>query len=395
MNKPTLRLTRREFVASAAALAGTSALGCRETSVPRVAGSSLDHVIVVTMENRSFDHFLGWLPGADGRQAGLVYRDANGEQHETHRLTQLHGCGYTDPNHSYEGGRSEWNGGACDGWLTTPGNDLHAIGYYTAADLPFLAEAATRWTTLDRFFTSMMGPTFPNRVISLAGQTDRISNTFVPSTLPTLWDRLAGKGLTGLNYGALTTTHLWGSRYADRIRPIGQFYSDAAAGTLPDVAFVDPDFTDDFSGSYHPPDDVRNGDAFLSRVYDAVTRGPEWKSSLLVITFDEWGGFFDHVPPPVAPFTQIERQAGMEDGLRGFRVPTILVSPFVRRGFVSSRIYDHASVLKLIETRWGLEPLTVRDAEANDMMAELDIGSPDFSAPVISVPQGPFVPPCR
>ena len=117
--------------------------------------------------------------------------------------------------------------------------------------------------------------------------------------------------------------------------------------------------------------------------------------TLLIITFDEWGGFYDHVPPPVAPFTDIEREAGMEDGLRGFRVPTILISPFVRRGVVSSRVYDHASVLKLIETRWGLEPLTVRDAEANDMMAELSMDSPDFSTPVISVPLGPFVPPCK
>ena len=123
------RLSRREFVATTAALAGASALGCRDTNLPPLEEPSLDHVICVTMENRSFDHFLGWLPGADGRQAGLAYRDGNGVEHETFHLTQLHGCGYNDPNHSYEGGRAEWNGGACDGWLTTPGNDLHAISY--------------------------------------------------------------------------------------------------------------------------------------------------------------------------------------------------------------------------------------------------------------------------
>jgi phospholipase C len=347
------------------------------------------------MENRSFDHLLGWLPGADGRQDGLSYPDPDGVLRSTHHLTQLHGCGYTDPSHSYEGGRAEFNGGACDGWLTTPGNDLHAIGYYVAEDLPFLGKAAVQWTVLDRFFTSMMGPTFPNRVISLAGQTDRIDNSQVPSTLPTIWDRLAAKNLTGRNYGALTSSHLWGLKYASIIRPISQFYSDAAAGTLPHVAFVDPDFTDDFGGSYHPPDDVRNGEAFLGAIYRAVTTSPAWKSSLLIITFDEWGGFFDHVAPGVAPLTDIERNAGNTDGLRGFRVPTILISPFVKRGHVSSRVYDHASVLRLIESRWGLDPLTVRDAQANDIAAELDIANPVLAAQAIDVPPGPFVPPCR
>jgi phospholipase C len=393
--RPTV--SRREFVGRMAAITGAGLLGCSDSpeSPSPSADPSLDHIIVVTMENRSFDHLLGWLPGADGRQSGLSYPDSEGVLRSTHHLTQLHGCGYADPSHSYEGGRAEFNGGACDGWLTTPGNDLHAIGYYVAEDLPFLGKAAVQWTVLDRFFTSMMGPTFPNRVISLAGQTDRIDNSQVPSTLPTIWDRLAAKNLTGRNYGALTSSHLWGLRYASIIRPISQFYSDAAAGTLPNVAFVDPDFTDDFSGSYHPPDDVRNGEAFLGAVYRAVTTSPAWKSSLLIITFDEWGGFFDHVVPGVAPLTDIERAAGNTDGLRGFRVPTILISPFVKRGHVSSRIYDHASVLRLIESRWGLDPLTVRDAQANDIAAELDIANPILGAPAIDVPSGPFVPPCK
>lgn len=356
--------------------------------------SSLDHIIVVTMENRSYDHLLGWLPGADGRQAGLSYRDPNGVLRPTHRLTQLHGCGYADPNHSYEGGRQEFNAGACDGWLTADGNDLHAIGYYTADDQPFLSKAAMSWTVCDRYFTAMMGPTYPNRVISLAGQTDRIANTLVVSTLPTIWDRLAAKNLTGRNYGVVTSSHFWGLKYSSIINGISQFYADAAAGTLPNVAFVDPDFSDDFGGSYHPPDDIRNAEAFLARVYKAVTSSPQWKSSLLIITFDEWGGFFDHVVPPVAPLPAGERAAGNSDGLRGFRVPTILISPFVRRGHVTSKVYDHASVLKMIESRWGLDPLTVRDAEANDLMAEIYLSLNDTNVGAIDVPPGPFVPPC-
>jgi phospholipase C len=128
----------------------------------------------------------------------------------------------------------------------------------------------------------------------------------------------------------------------------------------------------------------------MSGVYKAVTTGPQWKSSLLIITFDEWGGFYDHVPPPVGPVPQGERDLGNTDGLRGFRVPTILVSPFVKRSSVSSKVYDHASVLRLIESRWNLAALTVRDAGANNLMDEIDLTIPVTAAPVIDVPAGPF-----
>lgn len=389
-------MDRRDFVGQLAAIAGAGILGCRESSAPGVPSEpSLDHIIVVTMENRSFDHLLGWLPGADGKQSGLSYPDGGGVLHPTHRLTQLHGCGYADPNHSYSGGRQELNGGAGNGWLTADGNDLHAIGYYTAEDQPFLSKAALSWTVCDRYFTPMMGPTFPNRVIALAGQTDRIDNATFVSTLPTIWDRLAAKNLTGLNYGKVTSSHFWGLRYSSIIRGISQFYTDAAAGTLPHVAFVDPDFSDDFGGTYHPPDDIRNAEAFLASVYKAVTTGPAWKSSLLIITFDEWGGFFDHVIPSVAPLPALERAAGNTDGLRGFRIPTILISPFVKRGHVTSTVYDHGSVLRLISTRFGLEPLTVRDAQANDLMGEIDLSRVDTNFVGIDVPLGPFAPPCK
>jgi phospholipase C len=390
-------MTRRDFVANATIAAGAVALGCKDTNdpdpIPDV--NSLDHVIVITMENRSFDHLLGWVPGADGRQSGLSYVDADGVSHPTHHLTDFQECGFADPNHSFEGGRAEFNNGACDGWLTTPGNDLYAIGYYQAADLPFLGKAATEWLVLDRYFCPFMGPTFPNRLISLAGQTDRLANTLVPSTLPTIWDRLAAANLTGRNYGSsLVSSSFWGTKYGSIISPIANFFSDAAAGNLPNVAFVDPDFANDLSNSYHPPGDIRNAEAFLGNVYKAVTSSPQWKSSLLVITFDEWGGFYDHVPPPVAPIPQGERDIGNTDGLRGFRVPTLLISPFVKRKSVSSKVYDHASVLRLIESRWGLQSLTVRDATANNLLDEIDLSMTVSSAPTIDVAPGPFGGPC-
>src|SRR5437016_14061421 len=121
--------------------------------LPSPKRSGIEHVVVVMMENRSFDHFLGWLPAADGRQAGLVYPDAAGQPHSTYPLApDFQGCGHPDPDHSYQGGRIEYDGGACDGWLLDGANDEYAIGYYKKKDLAFFGKAAPQWTVCDRYF---------------------------------------------------------------------------------------------------------------------------------------------------------------------------------------------------------------------------------------------------
>ena len=125
---------------------------------------------------------------------------------------------------------------------------------------------------------------------------------------------------------------------------------------------------------------MRAGDAWLAATYRAVTTSPAWPRTLLVITFDEWGGFFDHVPPSEAP------DADPAHALRGFRVPCLLVSPWSRGGGVVSRTFDHASILRMVESRWRLSPLTVRDATANDLAGALDFSNPDFDAPAYDVP---------
>jgi phospholipase C len=375
--------------------AGTGLVRCADfTDAPasvRPEESGLEHIIIVTMENRSFDHLLGWLPGADGRQAGLAYPDTAGVMHETHHLTDFQGCGYSDPDHSFDGGRVEYDGGKLDGWLLAGDNDIFAIGYYVAADLPFLGLVAPEWTVLDRYFAPILAPTNPNRLILQAGQTDRLSNTQPVSTLPTIWDRLAAAGISGKNYGySFVTASQFGAKYASVIQPLTSFFSDATTGKLPHVAYVDPNYGQAYADSYHPNADIQRGEAFVASIYDAVTASPAWSSSLLIITFDEWGGFFDHVVPPPAPIPPGEYAAGNHDGLRGFRVPTLLISPFARRRYVSSVVYDHASILRLIEWRWGLEPLTVRDSAANNLADELDFAHPHASAPAVDVPTGPF-----
>ena len=333
-----MSLSRRALLARGTALAGGAALlglpewtrGASAATAPRLpkpAASGIDHIVVVMMENRSFDHFLGWLPGADGRQAGLAFTDGEGVEHSTYRLSQFQGCGHPDPDHSWEGGRTQYANGACDGWLRSGDNDEFAIGYYRPADLPFYAKAAPYWTVCDRYFAAIMAETYPNRMFLHAGQTDRLHNDEGPTiaTLPTVWDRLAAAGRTGrYYYSDVPYTALWGTKYLPISRPVDDFFAACASGTLPDVSFVDPRFLDEGSGSSgddHPHADIRVGQRFLASVYDAVTTGPEWSRTMLVITYDEWGGFFDHVPPPVA------NDPDPNTRLRGFRVPCIVVAP--------------------------------------------------------------------
>jgi phospholipase C len=197
-NPSPTNVSRRRFLRAAAATGGAltlAGLGPIESAfsqgvvLPPPDLSGIEHIVVVMMENRSFDHMLGWLEGADGRQRGLTYLDASGVPQATYRLApDFQGCGHADPDHSYQGGRIEYNGGACDGWLRAGDNDEYAIGYYTKKDLPFYAGAATRWTTCDRYFSAIMAGTFPNRIYQHAAQTDRLENTFDLSALPTIWE---------------------------------------------------------------------------------------------------------------------------------------------------------------------------------------------------------------
>jgi phospholipase C len=400
-------VSRRQFLHGVAAAAGACAFGglgrvpavFASPVLPPPEASGIEHIVVLMMENRSFDHFLGWLGGADGRQRGLRYLDRNGDPHVTHRLTpDFQGCGHPDPDHSYAGGRAEFNNGACDGWLRAGNNDEYSIGYYTRRDLPFFAGAAPRWTVCDRYFASIMAETFPNRMYQHAAQTDRLSNSFDLSTLPTIWDRLADAGLDGRYYFSdVPLLALWGFKYLPIARLFGSFLEDAAAGTLPHVAFVEPRFmgeTEGTSNDDHPFADVRSGEAFLNLVYNAVTTSPAWPQTLLVITYDEWGGFFDHVPPPTAPIPDADRIAGNEDGRLGFRTPSLVISPFAR-SHVSSLELDHTSILRAIEWRWGLPSLTVRDQTANNLAEVLDFRKPDLTARAFNVPVGPFGGACQ
>ena len=400
-------LSRREFLAGLAAATGALATsGCGGDSndlnfnpelepLPGPESSGIEHIVVLMMENRSFDHFVGWLPGADGKQAGLEFVNKQGGTEATFGLApNYQNCQWEDPDHSYRGGRTQFADGASDGWLVASTDDPFPVGYYVQDDLTFFGGAIPAWTTFDRYFCSILSSTFPNRFYMHASQTDRLSNTFDPSPLLTIWDRLAEKGLSGTYYYSdLPVSALWGSRLLPISQPIDRFFEDAAAGRLSNVTYVDPRFIGEEQGTSnddHPLADIRNGQTFLNSVYDALTQSPNWENTVLVVNYDEWGGFYDHVPPPLAPQTELDPVIG-NDGRLGFRVPCLLASPLARRGFVGRQQYDHTSILSMIEWRFGLAPLSIRDETANNMAHALDFSRPkNFDVPRFTVPDGPF-----
>jgi phospholipase C len=368
--------------------------------------SGIEHIVVVTMENRSFDHFFGWMRWANGRQAGLQYRDPGGMVHKTYPLAPDYtGCPHPDPDHSYSGGRIQDGNGLMDGFLLDTANDVFSIGYYTASDIPFYAALAKNYTTLSAYYPSILGPTFPNRIFLHAAQTDRLDNTLTPSTLPTIWDKMIAAGVSAKYYfNNVPFLALWGPKYAPISDSYVNFLAEAASGNLPAVSFVDPIYTitDDGTGNDdHPHADIRNGDYFLSQTFRAVANGPGWDKTVFIVNFDEWGGFFEHIAPPraTAP-NNVDPDLVSGKALLGFRVPTVVASPFTRGNPNNPRVvrttFDHTSVLKLIEWRYGLTPLTARDASSDigNILTALNLTNPHPAVPALPNPPRPLTSPC-
>jgi phospholipase C len=397
------RVSRRQFL-SAGAIAGAGIVlgdvlaprafaAARTPALPPTgANAPFDHVVVCMMENRSFDHFLGWLPGADGKQAGLTFTDNHGTTFPTYNLApDFEGCGYADPNHAWDGGLIQMNGGKMDGFLKTaaPG-DTFPIGYYTKETVNVLGTLVQEFGTSDNYFCSILAATYPNRFYQHSAQTDRDSTTPTPqSTLPAIWDQLsplapsATTAVTGRYYSTdLPFTALWVNKYAQWTHTFPDFLADCAAGTLPNVAFVDPEFVGEgqgFSRDDHPHADVRSGEYFLMQVYNAVRQSPQWNRTVLIINYDEWGGFYDHVVPPhVIDDKPLASNPKLDTTQLGFRVPLAVVSPLVPKGtlITGGAPFEHTSALRMIEWRFGLTPLCARDANARNLAEFLDLSNP-------------------
>jgi phospholipase C len=407
--------TRRDFLMRTASAAGLAAgMGLildpntviaeaarrqRHVALPSPRNLPIDTFVVLMMENRSFDHYLGWLPGADGRQAGLSFTDGKGVKHETHRLVDFfQSCGFLDPDHSWEGGRTEMDSGRMDGFLRSA-SDTFAIGYYTQKDLPFTPYNATAFTAFDRFFCSLLGPTYPNREYMHAAQSYGEMDNSLPFSpggqagFPdsTIFNLMSQAGISNHYYFTdIPFSALWGEAGLSRSSQVQQFYEQAATGTLPALSFVDPSFQGEdqgTSGDEHPLADVRVGQAFMADIVHAVMESPQWPNIALFCVYDEWGGFFDHVVPPRVPDLRSSANLADDFGQMGFRVPAVLVSPYARRGYVDHSIYGFESILKMIRYRFGLPPLTPRDLFANNIAAAFDFESkPRLEPPQLPTP---------
>jgi phospholipase C len=443
-------VNRRQFLQRAGALGGAALVGGptllsgRATAIGRARRgeprplldlpaneSPIDTVVVVMMENRSFDHYFGWLAGDEryverGRsrygerfrvngKVRQAFTGPDGAEYKTApwleqvgEASPYQGCFHTDPGHGWDQGRAQRDGGfLADG----SGNDTYALGYYEADAIPFLSRLAREFTVFDRWHCSVLAATYPNRAYLLAAQSEYQNNTIPTATggyqTETVYDRLAAAGATAANYASdLPPIALWGERLQQFSRPIDAYFADAEAGTLPNVAFVDPPFLGPNQADDHPHADIRGGQRFLRDVFRGFAESPQWRSGLFVITYDEWGGFFDHVAPPVLPDDHASPDDLQNFGQAGFRVPTVLASPYARRGYVDRHLYDHTSVLRFIEWRFLGAPatgpgrdtaswfLTARDRNARNMGASL-VDAPDREVGFdLALTLDPPLPPC-
>ncbi len=420
VTNPDSLMERREFLQRAAVAGGLAAsLGTvlspdvllaeaakvgHRRALPSPRNMPIDTFVVLMMENRSFDHYLGWMPKADGRQEGLVYTDAAGNQIPTQRLTNdFQGCAHPDPNHSWNGGRQQMNGGRMDGFLQSGDNDVFAVSYYAQEDVPFLPSAAKGFTAYDRFFCSLLASTYPNREYMHAAQSyGRMGNAFPAAPgFPdnTIFAALSGVGVSNRYfYSDLPVSALWGTAGVNRSSPVQDYYEQCASGTLPSLSFVDPVFAGEdqgTSGDEHPHGDIRYGQAFMSDVVHAFMESPQWKRGALFIVYDEWGGFFDHVRPPRVPDDRAASSVTDDFGQMGFRIPAVAVSPFVRRNHVDHGVYGFESILKMIRYRFGLPPLARRDAYARNIARSFDFDmKPKYDLPGLPDPATVVSAPC-
>jgi len=419
-------LSRREFLGRTAAAAGV-ALGAlpasgllREAARAQAAVSGLpsprnvpiDHVVILMMENRSFDHYFGWLSSVADAVQQQTFIDGNtGRPISTHPATTLgtaqwQGCGHPDPGHGWDQGRAQLKGGFL---AKGSGNDIFALSYYNDGQLGFIQPAAKAFTLYDRYFCSLLASTWPNRYYKWSAQSGGRKNNTPPlpqgNQWPTIFDRALAKGLTATYYNSdLPFSAVWGPRAIPWTRPAIEFFLDCALGTLSNITIIDPPFRDGggFNGNSadeHPLGDVRLGQAFMSDVVHAFMSSKNYRRGALFIVYDEWGGFFDHVAPPSVPDDRASTDLNKNFGQMGFRTPAVAISPYARRAQgapvrVDHGQYGHESILKFIEYRWGLTPLVTRDRMANNIGLSFDWDNPRFEPPDLPHPHHIVSMPC-
>jgi phospholipase C len=284
-----------------------------------------------------------------------------------------------DPPHGWDAAHLSFNGGANNGFVQqhqiAHGNLRSAIEpmqFLSRKELPTTWALADAYASADRWFCSVMGPTFPNRYYWHTGESGGLmSNIFPPPggfPWPSIYNRLRDRGVDWAYYhGSIPFVSLLANfDVTDHIGSFSDFLLDAADGKLPPVVYIDPIFN---NNDDHPPVHPINGQQLIAAVYTALAQSPQWSKCMLVVTYDENGGFFDHVAPPK---TVDDRASEGFDQL-GFRVPTLVAGPYIKEGHVSSVVYDHTSALRHLEVTFGLESLNQRTMAANDLSDFIDM----------------------
>jgi phospholipase C len=446
----------RHRLAAAPVVALIALAACSDNSGDSLAAppspelAKLNHIVVIYLENRSFDNTYGDFAGAEGlasagAAAAAKQIDATGTPYVT--LPEVNGSPIptTLPNapfdiaqfvpattktrdlvHRYYQEQSQIDGGKMDKFALVSDAEGLSMGFYHTATLPLAAEAA-KYTLCDRFFHSAFGgsflnhiwliaaaaPTFPNAPAGVVAVLDAKGNlvtdgfvtpdgyavntaftvntphpatvpaaNLVPNqTMPTIGDRLSARGLSWAWYSGGWNDAVAGhpdplfqfhhqpfayfANYADgqparaeHLKDEQDFIAAATAGTLPAVSFVKPLGENNEHPGYT---DIISGESHVLGLINAVRNGPNWKDAAIIITYDENGGFWDHVAPPA-----------IDKWGPGTRVPTLIISPFAKKGFVDHTVYETSSILSLIEHRYGLVPLGTRDAAAADLEGAFD-----------------------
>lgn len=373
----------------------------------------IKHFVFILQENRSFDSYFGTYPGADGLPSNVCLPDP-----------VQHGCvaPYHDASVVNRGGPHDWDnavgdvhGGAMDGFVAqsyqangknsplpclggkgkcpTGQDPRDVMGWHDYREIPNYWNYARLYVLQDHLFAPVLSYTLPNRLYALAGQSGgqvRYANRSSRFTFRSIVDELTARGVDWKYYVTsgkqpdTTDGHIVGVGSNDdqnantfslfnplpgfprvendpaqraRLVDTRQFYADARAGHLPSVSWIIP--SDQVSE--HPPSNIRTGMAYVTGLVNAVMASPDWESTAIFISYDEWGGFYDHVAPP-----RVDAYG------YGVRVPGLVISPYARQGYVDHQVYSTEAWLRIVEERYGLSALTQRDARVGDMLAAFD-----------------------
>ena len=381
-----MTMRRRDALKSIGGLAGAAAMsrflpGCGGNDAP----TGITTYVYMMMENRSYDHYFGsrsmieGLPG-NGPMAGATNPDLQGAAVPLWLPNQQQMCD-PDPPHGWDALHASWNMGACDGFVKEHQKDypgaIDPMQYLTRDMLPVSYALADAYTSCDRWFCSVMGPTWPNRFYWHTGTSGGLMTNEIPTnggiSWPTIYHRLNDKKVEWTYYyGSIPVVGVVNGLVTDgpggsRIKRFEQFMLDAAAGTLPPVVYIDPAF---YENDDHPPIHPINGQELIATVYKALASSPQWNNIMFVLTYDENGGFYDHVSPPNG--VPDDNAATGFDQL-GFRVPALVMGPYAKQGQVVSTEYNHASALAHLQNVFELENLTMRTAAATDLTDCIDM----------------------